>query len=183
MKVQFELAIGENKFTLIEDVETHTDFFKKLNFYSTLPKTGPNGETDLVLRHRVATTRAGKKVDYYSIVSEKAGKEFKFGQSQQIQGALFPKGWEPLYGANGDESDESEEAQASAPTAGLGGLGAASAPAAPAAQPAVSLTGLGAPPKPAAAPAPAPAATTTAAPAANPTVKKNANEILSKFGL
>lgn len=180
MKVQFELTIGENKFTLIEDVDSHTDFFKKLNFYSTLPKTGPNGETDLVLRHRIATTKAGKKVDYFSIVSEKAKQEFKFGQSQQVKDALFPKGWEPLFQKDGAVDDESEEKaqSASVPSVGLGGLGAPPAARMPTPAPSV---GLGGAPKAAApvaaAPTPAPAALVS------PQVQNKAANILAKFGI
>jgi hypothetical protein len=188
MKVQFELAIGENKFTLIEDVDTHTDFFKKLNFYSTLPKTGPNGETDLVLRHRLATTKAGKKVDYYSIVSEKAKQEFKFGQSQQISSALFPKGWEPLYNAGDDaeSADDNGQASLSGTSVGLGGIGATqSMPSAATSTPANANAGLGAPAQKAPTPAPAVQiqAPVAASAVANPAVQKNAANILSKFGI
>lgn len=177
MKVQFELVIGENKFTLTEEVESNTDFFKKLHFYSTLPKVGPNGETDLQLRFRVAQ----KQYEYYSIVSEKAGMEFKFGQPKEAKGVLFPKGWEPLFKAEGE--DESNEAGNSAGmgSVGLGGLGATVAPTpAPAAAqaPAAGLGAVSAPaqatPKPAAA-APAPAAT--------PQVAAQASSILAKFGI
>src|SRR6185436_20979988 len=103
MKVQFELVIGENKFTLTEEVESNADFFKKLHFYSTLPKVGPNGETDLVLTYRLAQ----KQYEYYSIVSQKAQMEFKFGQAKDNKGNLFAKGWEPLY--NSESSEEATE--------------------------------------------------------------------------
>lgn len=168
MKVQFELVIGENKFTLIEDVENNTEFFKKLSFYSTLPKVGPNGETDLQLRYRVAQ----KQYEYYSIVSEKAGMEFKFGQPKDAKGVLFPKGWEPIYKA------EDEGAESSAPqSAGIGSVG---------------IGGFATPtPTPGSAtraPTPAPAAAAapsmpTPAPAANPAVANQAASILSKFGI
>src|SRR5712675_2205660 len=108
MKVQFELTIGLNKFTLIEDVDSHTDFFKKMAFYSALPKTGPNGETDLVIQHRVAQ----KQYDYYSIVCKSADMEYKFGQPKEAQGVLFPKGWEKIY--HGDQADgEAQQVQGS----------------------------------------------------------------------
>ena len=178
MKVQFELTIGENKFTLIEDVESHVEFFKKLNFYSTLPKQGPNGETDLVLRHRLATTQAGKKVDYYSIVSEKAQQEFKFGQSQQVPGGLFPKGWEPLFKAQQGETTESDDAQASQPA--TGGLGATSQAPKPA-----STGGLGSATK-TAAPTPTPAAQPVSTPTQTPpppAVAAQASNVLAKFGI
>lgn len=178
MQVQFELTIGNNKFTLIETVDSHTDFFKKLNFYSTLPKVGPNGETDLVLRHRLATTKDRKKVDYYSIVSEKAKAEFKFGQSQTVNGGLFPKGWEPLFNAEGsDEDSQGNEEQAIAPGTSVG-LGA------PVAQAPAQSAGLGVS-QPAAKPAQAvkPAAAPVTNGAAPTQVQNQAKSVLSKFGI
>lgn len=190
MKVQFELTIGENKFTLSEDVESHADFFKKLDFYSGLPKAGPNGETDLVLRHRVAKTKDGKPCAYFSIVSEKAGMEFKFGQSQTTVGSLFPKGWEAVYRANGaatdDTGDDQQQSIAPGQSVGLG---------APAVAPQImqQTTGVNVGPKVtassglgAAQAAPKPAAAQTAAPAAGapPTqVQNQAKSVLSKFGI
>lgn len=186
MKVQFELTIGENKFTLSEDVESHSDFFKKLDFYSGLPKTGPNGETDLVLRHRVAKTKDGKPCAYFSIVSEKAGKEFKFGQSQSVVGSLFPKGWEDLYRANGtDEAGDDQQNIAPGQSVGLG---------APMVNPqTMQTTGVNVGPKvtaglgsaPAAArPTPAPAAQNPQPNAVVPTqVQNQAKSVLSKFGI
>ena len=178
MQVQFELVIGQNKFTLTENVETHSEFFQKLSFYSTLPKTGPNGETDLVLTHRVAQG----KYDYYSIVSRSAGLEYKLGQSQQQPGALFGKGWEPLYNANGEEGAQDQSQEQSVAAGQSVGLGA-TAPT-PAAPPSAAAT-------PAAKPASKPAAAkaSTPAPAAPPVsngaaqVQNQAKNVLSKFGI
>lgn len=165
MKVQFELAVGENKFTLIEDVETHSDFFKKLSFYATLPKVGPNGETDLVLTYRVAQ----KQYEYYSIVSQKAGMEYKFGQSKDSKGSLFAKGWEPLYQADSQEDGDN--------SVGMGGIVApASTPTpAPAAAPRAA--------QPAPTAAPTSAAPTSAAAPAQAKVANQAANILAKFGI
>lgn len=172
MKVQFELVIGENKFTLIEDVESNTDFFKKLHFYSTLPKVGPNGETDLQLRFRIAQ----KQYEYYSIVSEKAGMEFKFGQPKEGKGVLFPKGWEPIYKAEDDADSET-----TTPTSGLGAPVSATQTA-----PKTQASGLGTPtpaPAPATTLTPPPAAQPTPAPAVTPQVQNQAAAILAKFGI
>jgi len=185
MQVQFELTVGKNKFTLIENVDSHADFFKKMSFYSTLPKVGPNGEEDLIIQHRVAQ----KQYDYYSIVCPSAKMEFKFGQVKEGKGNLFAKGWEPLYQA--DSSEDGAE-QGAAPSGGLGtqapqtgasvGLGAPAAQA-PKASPTVGLGSLGSL-KPAAAPTPAPApAASTPAPAASPAVQQKASNVLAKFGI
>lgn len=171
MKVQFELVIGENKYTLIEDVESNKDFFKKLHFYSALPKVGPNGETDLALRYR--KTKDGH--DYYSIVTEKGKKEFKFGQQKGAGEVLFPKGWEPLYNAGNSE----EDGEGQAPSAGLGspsvGLGGAQP------QQAQSV-GLGAPAAQQYTPAPA-APAATPPPAASQQVNDISKDILASFGI
>lgn len=99
MKVQFNVVIGETEFLMSEEVESETEFFQKLHFYQNLPKTGPNGETDLKLSYRTP-----KGYTYYSIVSEKAGMEFKFGQHQGSD-TLFPKQWEPLYSGEVEAGD------------------------------------------------------------------------------
>lgn len=175
MQVQFKLKIGQNEFILTESVENHSEFFQKLHFYSTLPQVGPNGEDDLVLTFRVAQGQ----YEYYSIVSKKAGQEYKFGQSKKNDGTLFGKGWEPLYQSNGANGEEGEEQQNIAPGQSVG-LGA------PAAQPATAQkaaapksSGLGAP----AAKTPTPAAS---APASGPVptqVQNQAKNVLSKFGI
>lgn len=177
MKVQFELVIGENKYTLIEDVESNTDFFKKLHFYSSLPKVGPNGETDLQLRYRIAQ----KQYEYYSIVSEKAGMEFKFGQPKEGKGVLFPKGWEPLFKSEGGE--EGSEAPSQGIGLGHTGIGAPTPTPAPAQ---AAPQGIGAPRAATPTPAPAAAAPKPATPApapAAPQVAAQAANILSKFGI
>lgn len=173
MQVQFKLTVGKNEFTLIENVESHTDFFKKMSFYSTLPKVGPNGEEDLIIQHRVAQ----KQYDYYSIVSPSAKMEFKFGQSKDAKGTLFAKGWEPMYQGDSAEDGATDDAPQAGASVGLGAPAPQQAPKAATA----GLGGLGTP-KPAATPTPAPAASTPA-PAANPTVQNNAKNVLAKFGI
>ena len=174
MQVQFKLVIGSNEFTLIETVESHVEFFKKLNFYSTLPKEGPNGEKDLELRYRVAQGQ----YEYYSIVCKSAGQEFKFGQSKTV-GDLFPKGWEPLYNANAN-GEEGQEDQPMAPgtSVGLGAQTPAAAQAAPA-QRAATPAGLGS----AQVTKPAAKAATPPPNGAAPNVQNQAKNVLSKFGI
>lgn len=108
MKFELELVIGETKYKILEDAETHQEFIEKASFFSAIPKSGPNGETDLKLVHRVAQG----KYDYYSIISEKAQMEFKLGQSQQKPGALFAKGWEKLYTQDQNQGYQQESVQA-----------------------------------------------------------------------
>lgn len=129
MKFSFEIKIGQTKFIIEETAETAKEFFEKSAFFTGLPTTGPDGEDDLQLVHREV-----KGFEYYSIVSQKAKKEFKFGQHKDMKG-LFPKGWEELYvhpTAQNNNSleqgyEEGEEVQqplkAAPPRKGLGSTG------------------------------------------------------------
>lgn len=103
-KVKFTKKIGSNSFEFECEVTSQADFFEKSSFFSSLPSVGPTGEDDLVLQYR--KTKGG--FEYYSIVSEKAGQEFKFGQSKATEGDLFPKGWEPIYVPETDSEEASE---------------------------------------------------------------------------
>jgi len=92
MKISFEVIVGSNKFTIEDTIESTADLFKKVSFFSQLPKEGPNGEKDLTLKFR--TTKEG--YEYYSIYSPSANKELSLGQSLKDEGALFIKfseGW------------------------------------------------------------------------------------------
>lgn len=186
LNVEYKLRIGQDEFLIKAEVENEKEFFETLSFYSSLPKTGPGGETDLRLSFR--TTTQGHK--YYSLVSEKAKMEFKLGQNLENRGnGLFPKGWEPLYQKDNDGNDVA--------TASAAPIGAPVQQAArPAAAPIVQPTPQAAPVQQAApaqqAPAPqaapvqqAPAAPTQAAPAApaNPAVNQVANSVLARFGI
>lgn len=102
MQVEYKLKLGQDEFTIKAEVKDEIEFFERMAFYSNLPRTGPNGEDDLKLSYQ--TTKEG--YNYYSLVSQKAGKQFKFGQrTDKAGGGLFPKGWSSLYG-----SDDSSEA-------------------------------------------------------------------------
>jgi len=97
MEFEFKIKVGETEISVKESAKNHTDFFEKLSFFSNLPKTGPNGETDLVLQHKNVDG-----YDFYSIICKSANKELKFGQSKKEAGKLFPKGWEPIYRGKGN---------------------------------------------------------------------------------
>lgn len=98
MQVEYTIKLGQDEFKLIANVENEIEFFSKLSFYSSLPKTGPGGETDLKISHR--TTKEGH--NYYSLVSELAGQEFRFGLlTAKNGGGLYPKGWAPIYRGDG----------------------------------------------------------------------------------
>lgn len=176
MKIERKLIIGKNEYTVTVEADKAIDFFKQMSFFDSLPQTGPNGETDLVLSYRTP-----KNYEYYSIVSQQAKMEFKFGQHKDRPGSLFAKGWEPLYQEDGAEANEETQNQAHT---GIG-LGATSVPApAPAiTQPKAPAVGLGSSAPKATAPkanAAAPAAAPSNAPAQ---VQNQAAAILSKFGI
>lgn len=108
MQFSFKITVGTTEITLTEEAASHQDFVKKLSFYSSIPTKGPNGEDDLRFVHR--TTSQGH--EYYSIISDKANMEYKFGQSQKEPGTMYGKGWEEKY--VGDENGAAQN----------GGLGA-----------------------------------------------------------
>lgn len=95
MQFQFEKMIGENKFIFTGTAENVKTFFQQVDFYSSLPSVGPNGEKDLHLQYR--KTSGGDT--YYSLVCKSAGKEFQLGQHKESE-TLFPKGWADLYDPN-----------------------------------------------------------------------------------
>jgi hypothetical protein len=179
MQVEYKLLIGQDVFTLKTEVKDEIEFFKKMSFYSNMPKVGPNGEDDLKIVHR--TTKEG--YNYYSLVSEKAKMEFKFGQINDKDGGLYPKGWEPLY------QKETSQNGAAAPAFG--------SQAAPQAQAQVAAPQFGTqmpipqnvatPVQPVVTPtpqaAPVQSAASTLATAPNPQVAQVANNVLARFGI
>lgn len=114
-QIEYRLKLGQDEFVIKADVANEIEFFEKMSFYSNLPKTGPNGETDLKVVHR--TTREGH--NYYSLVSEKSGMEFKFGQVKEAKGGgLYPKGWVPLYQRDQEQTNDVPNQTTSAPLLG-----------------------------------------------------------------
>lgn len=106
MQVEYKLKLGQDEFVLKAEVKDEKDFFEQMSFYSNLPKTAPNGATDLKLVFR--TTKKGHK--YYSLISEKEKKEFKLGQNLEANGGgLFPKGWDELYIGNDDQEQSQNQ--------------------------------------------------------------------------
>lgn len=103
-RVEIPVKLGNDVIKISFVAENDLEIFKKASFFmSDIPKVGPNGETDLRFLYR--RTKDGD-YEYYSIVSDKAGMEFQFGQSKNPIGTLFPKGWVKLYvreGGNGGE--------------------------------------------------------------------------------
>lgn len=184
LKVTYKLKLGQDEFELTAEVKDEKDFFETLSFYSSLPKTAPGGSDDLKISFR--TTKKGHK--YYSLVSEKEKKEFKFGQNLDTNGGgLFPKSWSDLFG---QDDDETQESTVQVPTFGKaqpGQLIPTAAKAAPAFNP--SAAGFTAPQTTKAAapvltvPVTKVAVPEAAAPAANPSVAAVADNVLARFGI
>lgn len=179
IQVESQIKIGLDTYTIKVDVENEKQFFEKISFFSNLPKTGPNGETDLKIVHRTTT----KGYNYYSLVSEKAGMEFKYGQvNDATSGALYPKGWSPIY-----KGDDAEATQTAAPR-NSGGL------AVPVGQLQGTSVGVGGMPVPQqVSPVPVTQQVQSSAvqqppvqqvtPTTNPQVKSQANDVLARFGI
>lgn len=100
LQIEYKIKLGQDEFTIRAEVLDEKDFFQKMSFYSNLPKVGPNGENDLKITHRTTT----EGYNYYSLVSESAKQEYKFGQINEKDGGLYPKGWQPLYQGNKNET-------------------------------------------------------------------------------
>lgn len=107
IKAEYTMKLGTEEIKISVEVDTHADFIDKLQFFTTIPKEGPNGEKDLRLCHRVAAN----KFHYYSVICDSAKLEYKFGQSLENKGALFCKGvWETLFlGADQEQTQPTQE--------------------------------------------------------------------------
>lgn len=169
LKVTYRLKVGQDEFELNLDVKDEKEFFEQISFYSNLPKTAPGGSTDLKVVFR-KTTKGHK---YYSLVSEKEKKEFKFGQNTDSNGGgLFPKGWDDLYEGEGAKQPD---AGVSAPMPGMAPQNVQKAPQ----QVMPAMPGMLVPPQ----------AVTQAPPAVpqstqpSPQVQATAANVLARFGL
>lgn len=97
LNIEYRLKLGQDEFIIKADVKNEKEFFEKMSFYSSLPKTAPNGATDLKL-----VVRTTKKGTYYSLISETEKVEFQLGQHKE-GGTMYPKGWIPLYQAEQEQ--------------------------------------------------------------------------------
>jgi hypothetical protein len=105
MEIRFTKRVGDIEFEITDTAEKHEDLFDVVEFWSSLPSVGPNGETDLRFAHRVA-----QDYHFYEIVSPSAQMRFCFGQRKQGKG-LFPKGWQPVVSSEHDEHEQSHQPQ------------------------------------------------------------------------
>lgn len=177
MNVKTKIKIGADEFEISQDVADQTEFFKFSAFFSSIPKVGPKGETDLKLVHRTP-----QGYNYFSLVSEIAQQEYKFGQSKENPGTLFGKGWEPLYQKTEGNATQSPIGATTTPapvaTTNASPIGA---------QPTSVQAPVTAAAVQAATPvqaAPTPVVVPQAAPAAAPAQKSNtANDVLARFGI
>lgn len=157
-QVEHKVTIGQDEFLVKVNADSQTDLIQKLSFFTNLPKVGPNGETDLRLNYRNV-----KGYEFYSLVSDIAGKEFKLGQYKENAGALFPKGWSDVYVSEDQGAGQGQDVSAEA---------AQTPRAASAARATVATTR-----------ASAPRPQTNIGPQASPAVKQAANATLAKYGI
>ena len=99
MKFKFKFQIGATEIEIESEANDNKEMFRKIAFYSELPKEGPTGNKNLVLSHRTP-----KNFEYFSIIDKDAGKEFAFGTSKD-SGELFCKGWKDAYVENRVDRD------------------------------------------------------------------------------
>ena len=86
------MKLGDKTIEIEVRGETQIEVFKELSYWMGLPSTGPNGEQDLQLVHRIVE-KDKKKFTYCTILSRKGKKEFQLGQCTDPVGYLFPKTW------------------------------------------------------------------------------------------
>lgn len=196
LNVEYRLKLGQDEFIIKGEYKNEKEFFNKMSFFSSLPKTAPGGATDLKL-----VVRETKKGTYYSLISEQEKLEFQLGQHKEGD-TLYAKGWVPLYQGDADDNASSAAAPIAAPiqTPKAAAPVQAQAPiAAPVTQQFVAPAAVQAPapvqaapapvqmPAPVAAPqpvaAPVQAAPAPAAPPANPQTAAIANNVLARFGI
>lgn len=189
LKVTYRLKLGQDEFDIQAEIKDEKEFIKTMSFYSGLPRTAPNGATDLKLVFR--TTKKGHK--YYSLVSESEKMEFKLGQNLEANGGgLFHKGWDVLYQGEDTEQDAGQsdqmvvgsrvvESQEEIQTPTIVSAPKTTAKAA-VAKPAATVVQQSAVPTPAATVA-APQVAAAQKPPQNANVTATANNVLARFGI
>lgn len=182
LNVEYRLKLGQDEFVIRAEVKNEKEFFQKMAFFSSLPKTAPGGATDLKL-----VVRETKKGTYYSLISEAEKVEFQLGQHKEGD-TMYAKEWVPLYQSETEGSAQSSSSPIVAPVAAPKAAAPVQAPVqAPVTQQFVAPTPVAMPaPVQApvqAAPAPVAAPVQQAAPAANQQVTAVANNVLARFGI
>lgn len=196
IQVEYRLKLGQDEFVIKGDFKNEKEFFQRMAFFSSLPKTAPNGATDLKL-----VVRETKKGTYYSLISEQEKMEFQLGQHKEGD-TLYAKDWVPLFQGEADGEEQApapafgQKTQAAAPAQGFKTAAKQASAPAPAFGQAAPQAATPAPsfnmPQPQAqsfaAPAQQAATAQTPAPAApapttNPQVAAVANNVLSRFGI
>lgn len=191
--VEYRLKLGQDEFVIRGEYKNEKEFFNKMAFFSSLPKTAPGGATDLKL-----VVRETKKGTYYSLISEQEKLEFQLGQHKEGD-TLYAKGWVPLYQADNEEGAQQSAAPIAAPIQTPKAAAPVQAPiaasvtqqfVAPAAvqapapvQAAPAPVQMPAPVAPQPVAAPVQAAPAPAAPPANPATAAIANNVLARFGI
>lgn len=125
MQFTLKLIIGESEITITDEAADIKDFFKKAAMWQSIPTTGPGGERDV--RFRYVKTKQDD-YEYYSVISDASGKEFKFGQVKKDATRLYPKGWAPIFGAGRPDEDEDDHQLAALPKSNGNGDSQATAP-------------------------------------------------------
>lgn len=96
MKFTITKNLGKHCFTFEDEAHTQSDWFRKSQFYTSLPEScGHCGSVDLDPRFRI--TKEGYK--YVDIHCPSCNHQLQFGMSQNFEGEVFKKTW-VLYDPN-----------------------------------------------------------------------------------
>lgn len=111
MKYTATFTIGNTTHTIEQEVGSHKEYFQAAAFWDSLPRVGPNGETDLIIVHRTPK-KDGEYLSYIEIQCPSAKKRFEIGEHKQSKRGMYPKtsrGWIDLGASRDDEEEEQEE--------------------------------------------------------------------------
>ncbi len=112
MKVTLKKQCGDLELIVEAEGKSEKEIFPQLEFWSALPKAHPSGATDFEIRVRPAKTRDGKSVKYYEITCPSVDQRFCFGQAtDDAGGGLFPKGWQPIFHGDGEDSQDDRQTE------------------------------------------------------------------------
>lgn len=90
MRFSVKVPFGRLEILIEDEAIDHKDFIRKMDFYGSLPETGPNGEKDLTFVHR--TAKKGSTVcNFFEIWSRTAGLKIECGQHSGPENSLYLK--------------------------------------------------------------------------------------------
>ena len=92
MEFKLNVQIGDSTIEITDDVKNTAELFRRIAFFTELPKTCGNEECNS--KNLGVSHRTPQGYNYYELKCLDCGYRFMLGQSQENPGELFPKNWE-----------------------------------------------------------------------------------------